>query len=244
MSKSIFPAFTGVDKRVLSDHIDLINICAELYNVDVELGVLLSLTRQGNKGQILYPKKSDREKLFHRCSGKSNIKTAIHLCDAVTIGALAEGDSELIKEVLKYERIQINMAYNRNSYKKYFPELMDILIELNKKSQIIIQYNTANKEMFDLEMIPEDFAVVVDFSGGTGSELSEEHLQSLDVLQKFHSVGIAGGLSPENIKEKMQLIRKYQEQFGNIQWTDCESKIRNNGRFVPSKVTDFLYHQF
>lgn len=229
--------FTGLDKNTSEQDLEAIKNASIDAGISMEFATLYSIKREAK--DIRYPGASKRMELLNQ-SKKLGVPIAIHICGTQTIERLAHQDPDLLAEIGLYDRVQVNFFAGKEEQMALFDEVVSVLKHINIQRPVIFPYNKKNKELFLSDLIPHDFEILVDFSGGTGKSLSSEHLEDLNLLRKFKSIGIAGGLSPDNIDKKMMVIQNVVRDNPNIAWIDGESGFRENNLFSQVKCVGFL----
>jgi hypothetical protein len=171
-------------------------------------------------------------------------KTAIHLCgEDVFNEILADSfdNSELKSELNNYGRLQLNI--NARKLKNLFTdeEIAKIYKKLLASNfHIIAQYNhiseKAINDFIKNNVVDYDyFDILLDSSLGKG--VSPEQWTVPEGLSPEATLGLAGGLNPENIFSSYIQINQITE---NKYWLDLESGARTDNEFDLDKVKNIL----
>jgi phosphoribosylanthranilate isomerase len=197
----------------------------------VEWGILTSPKRIG---QARYPSKKWIEWMLN---WSDNLRLSVHLCgdysrDLLSKGKLTIADDhpELFKAA---NRMQIN-------FPQMFPEPefyhslqliydKDIIIQMNSL-QANVAFTNAKTEF----NIPHVFPFH-DSSGGRGYCWQQEAPQYIKGCMN----GFAGGLGPDNLREKIQQLDEVLDEH-HVIWLDMESNIRTDDKFDLEKVETCL----
>ena len=78
----------------------------------------------------------------------------------------------------------------------------------------------------------ESFSLLIDPSGGRGIS------SDIKILPSFHKVGYAGGITPDNVREKLSFLMD-KIRIGSF-WIDMESGVRTDDWFDIDKVRAVL----
>lgn len=138
------------------------------------------------------------------------------------------------------DAIQFDMVWPR-------PELLDAIKELNKAPRVILQVgDKALKELgYDIAAFVRRIQsyngcvddVLLDMSGGTGTEMGADFLTPFIVaLRKEHphlGVSVAGGLGPDTL----HLVAAIVSSFPGIS-IDAQSKLRRSGKSLDPIEAD------
>jgi hypothetical protein len=212
--------FTGVDANT--------NLTAIAYNimrprVEVEWGFLYSPSKAGKENR--YMTWSDillAAKEIKRIS--HNVPLALHLCGSSVMsylnGLLVVGDL--------FDRIQLNFNHKKGNVDTGVLSMV-LNGNINGKHAIILQYNKSNHDLVHLFGQERDVHFLMDQSGGRGIDRPVTDLSLFNGSVGFAlfngSVGFAGGLGPDNIKEKM---KEYRQIAQGPFWIDMETKVRTD----------------
>jgi phosphoribosylanthranilate isomerase len=222
---------TGADDKV--SHEEIIKISEQFHFV--EWGILLSPGRTGGQR---FPTLNWIKELKEKV-GDKKIKFSAHLCGDYTKEMLETGDNPLIQRNDKFQeigdlfkRVQLNFNASKHTVcegfydfiKKYGGDKTNFIIQTNKDNQNVC-------EEIILRQIPVHF--LWDSSGGRGVANNSDW--ALPFLQHF--TGYAGGLNPDNLKEKLD---KFFQQSDADVWIDTESGVRTNNELDLNKVVKFL----
>ena len=204
---------TGADDSI--NPIDLISL-SEKYPF-VEWGILVSKKNFGTKR---YPSMKWLSELY-KIKEQFNIKLSCHLC-GMYVRELLSGNDIALKDLSDlwniFERVQINFHSIPHNYNT---NMINILLENNSK-EFIFQYDDVNIELLNLAYKSGvNCSALYDLSGGNGI-LPDVWNKPLENIK----CGYAGGLSPDNIEEEINIINYV---VGNINtWIDMETHVRTN----------------
>jgi len=184
----------------------------------VEWGILLSRT----KGRPRFPKVQWMEELENAMFLEVNMNLSGHLCGAY-VRELLMGDTDFVEEIGNlwhyFQRIQINTHGIEHPYDK--DALIDALSRFPEK-EFIFQYDNANTRILD-EVVASgrvNVSTLFDLSHGAGV-LPGKWPSPIEGVK----CGYAGGLSPINVREQLDLI---EARVGNRDiWIDMETRVRN-----------------
>lgn len=216
--------FTGVDaktdKKLLSE-------IQKQYPV-AEFGVLTSYHWYENGNRYIDPRMI--------VDLPENLNLSLHICGSATMEAMV-GYWEMIDhltfgQLFRFKRIQLNIANRKGNIDRCFrPEYIhqEIIIQQKSTGELREYCNT----MVAAQQVgwQHYFSVLLDASGGRGIDTE------IKILQKQRKVGYAGGITPDNVEEKLlYLLENHDRDF----WIDMESGVRTNDQFDLSKVQDVL----
>lgn len=226
---------TGADDKV--SHDDIIKISQQF--PFVEWGILFSPSRTG---QQRYPTLEWVKGLKDKIETGAKIKFSAHLCGDYTKEMLETGDNPLIQRSNEFQmvgdmfkRVQLNFNASKHTVCDKFYDFIKKYGGSDDKVHFIIQSNKANHYVCQ-EIISRQIPVhfLWDSSGGRGIADNEEW--ALPFFQHF--TGYAGGLNPDNLKEKLDKF--FQLKSAVDVWIDTESGVRTNNEFDIAKVIKFL----
>lgn len=220
-------SIAGADDMVnINELLELINKYPLL-----EIGILLTK----KDGRKRYPKKEWRDNCYNSIK-KENL--AIHLCgEDVFCEILSDDfqDSELLEELKKVSRVQLNI----NPFKKVFKEkqIYEIYDKLNKNNlKLIYQYHE-DSEIYIMNYLnkskEKNADILMDSSKGKGV-VPKEFIVPEDLEKRNDYLGFAGGLNVENIKEIYDLLKN--KVVKNNFWLDLESGARTDNELDIKKV--------
>lgn len=128
-----------------------------------------------------------------------------------------------------FSRIQLNLSNMISEIQNPFFESLK-----NINQEIILQLKSVegNEELIEKCNKNAKISVLFDASGGKG-KLPEKWPNSIK------NCGYAGGLTPDNVKEQLYLIKNLVGDNGPI-WIDAESGLRSYDQFDLAKVEQFL----
>lgn len=216
---------TGADDSINPE--DLLSI-SERYPF-VEWGILLSRNSQGKNR---FPSKEWMDRLSEL--NTESMFFSGHICGRYAKEMLM-GNNILITEVGAiwnlFQRIQINTHGQPHKFDK---DSVANLKMLNK--EIIFQYDGVNKPILDHAILHNvNCSTLFDMSHGNGVTPDQWPMPIEGVR-----CGYAGGLSPDNVKDEIQLI---ETMVGDYHlWIDMETKIRSDSdkQFDLDKVVAVL----
>lgn len=220
--------FSGIDEEVeIQNLISLSEAFKE--TISIEWGVLLS----PKNGRPRYPSLEWIEKLAKPIA-KNKINAAGHLCGKFAKTFIQGSSNELPLDLDMFDRIQINLG-------PYIEESNEELIYNSIRNQnyncFILQVgNNYDKTIEIAKYLKKRLCkieLLYDCSGGNGIEQSSWPQSHQDFV-----CGFAGGLSPENISEKLNVINHITNN--KPFWIDMESGIRTDNSFNLEKVINIL----
>lgn len=228
--------FTGVDDTTKIK--DLKEISAK--NSYVEWGLLYSENQEGNSK---YPSKDKILKvLMNGTFTDKKYNTSLHLCGKSARDFITKEtedynfswskNTDFQKLMMLTDRIQVNVSARRNK-----PNLFNFLNNVKKhKKPIILQVHLGNAEFdrFLATYTKDEFHYLFDASGGNGVEIKDIPLPSDYGLNNKYCA-YAGGLSPDNLEEKLELVNNSLPRNYTI-GIDMETGIRTDGNFDIQKV--------
>jgi hypothetical protein len=228
--------FTGVDDNTNIKDLELISS----QNPYVEWGILYSEKQQGQGGK--YPSKKTILKVLVHDGALKKYNTSLHLCGNVARDFITKEIESYVTRMsftieLPYlmmfcDRIQLNFSASRNK-----PDLFNFLPNVKKyKKPIILQIHSGNLDFINSisKYTKDEFHYLFDASGGNGIEIQDIPLPS-DYGLKDKYCAFAGGLSPDNLEEKLKLINASLPE-DSIIGIDMETGIRTDGKFDIEKV--------
>lgn len=217
--------FTGVDAK--TDINALYQIQKEF--PIVEWGILVSKNWRENGNRYFNP--SFLPALEHR-----RLNLSCHLCGSIARSAIRQDWKPLHNWLCRcgytsmFNRCQINVGSEKDnpSCFRYTGDAMDF-------NEIIIQQPSANDCGLFLRSIyapnKNRVTTLLDASGGKGLE------SQIEILNLPHKIGYAGGISADNVGEKLEyLLSHISGEF----WIDMESGVRTNDWFDIDKVYKVL----
>lgn len=236
---------TGADESI--DPYDLIDIY-DSYPF-VEWGILMSSSSWPN-GRNRFPSSewlrelynlSAEEDRFYEIGGWIHVKKfpmSCHLCGSWA-SSVFSGEWKHLQATggfipNMFLRYQLNTHGTKQ--KKYNNELMVNALKAPwfKGRQIIIQMDDANNYIFDEIKDQVVSAPLFDLSHGAGILP-----KGWPIKPEGRYCGYAGGLSPENLEEQMELI--FESAGRGPVWIDAETHLRTEDEeFDLDKVKDFL----
>lgn len=220
--------FTGIDAK--TDIKALTEIQREF--PIAEFGVLTSYHWYENGNRYLDPN------VINELRG-NGLSLSLHVCGSAAHDAAA-GRWDLIDKLVwsnidLFQRIQLNIS-NRSDN----PNALGCLPKIVEQEVIIQTRDGANTSIYDatIEKFREkdkfgrSFSMLLDASGGQGIDTP------LKVLPSNGKIGYAGGISPDNVEEKLVFLLSHVMQ-GTF-WIDMESGVRTDDWFDVGKVRKVL----
>lgn len=190
----------------------------------VEFGVLLSKNWRENGMRYYNPDALGR-------LDYEGLNLSCHLCGEIAREAVRNNFNPVI-DLCKgkfdiFKRCQLNIAGYTNNPEKLVLDVPDTLEEV-----VIQQKSVDDIGLWKSGLPNPKLSVLLDASGGRGIDTA------IRVLDTPLKVGYAGGISVENVVEKVRfleyspLVRQY--------WIDMESSVRTDDVFDVDKVWDVL----
>ena len=220
--------FTGIDAK--TDIKALTEIQREF--PIAEFGVLTSYHWNENGNRYLDPN------VINELRG-NGLSLSLHVCGSAAHDAAA-GRWDLIDKLVwsnidLFQRIQLNIS-NRSDN----PNALGCLPKIVEQEVIIQTRDGANTSIYDatIEKFREKdkfgriFSMLLDASGGQGIDTP------LRVWPSSGKIGYAGGISPDNVEEKLVFLLSHVTQ-GTF-WIDMESGVRTDDWFDLDKVRKVL----
>lgn len=225
---------TGADDSIKPE--DLIDLTIRF--PFVEWGILLS---KNNEGSVRFPTREWIETLYNDVKGRLHpnvLNLSGHICGR-WVRDICNGEWTIVEEMPKllhaFQRFQLNFHAQVHSLnrQKFFYAGVEFLQTYD--SRLIFQMDDVNNSILDEA---KELGIVAsplfDLSGGLGI------LPSSWPEAKGFYTGYAGGLSPENVAEQIEKIRKV---AGDARiWIDVERRVRSedDSQFDLDKVARFL----
>jgi hypothetical protein len=202
---------TGADDSIKPEELFAIS---EKYP-QVEWGLLTSRRSHGN---YRFPSKVWLDRLFDLEYQKLNL--SLHLCGDY-VNEILLGDNRFINELdtkwSMFKRLQINTHGIKH---KFSPALLRTTIINNPDKEFIFQYDEVNKHILESVKDLPNISALYDLSHGAGV-VPKEWKAPIEGVK----CGYAGGLSPQNIVNQLQLI---EEKVGDATiWIDMETHLRS-----------------
>lgn len=226
-------SLTGAD-----DHISVLDLVEfQRQHPAVEWGILYV---PGKEGQPRNPTQPWREEFFSQCQ-HHEMQSAVHLCGTQAFEQLKS--KTLPPELLKAQRWQLNANARRPEFNKF--ELQDLyqsaLDYPGFEGEVILQFHEHSSEAVDAFLSGKcrsghlhelaRIGVLLDDSRGKGVETQNWRISSGMRRNLLASVGLAGGIGPQNSDRAVQNGR----QLGRPFWIDMESGIRTENEFDLGK---------
>jgi len=196
----------------------------------VEWGILLSLSSEDTNR---FPSQGWIEQL---ADVQHKLALSGHLCGR-WVRDLCGGENTFYKDRSSFRGIFDRYQLNFHAYTHRIKD-RDAFIKAVASlcaRQVIFQFDDVNNELLMVARESGLHAVpLFDTSGGAGV-LPKEWPEGLEKMR----CGYAGGLSPENLKEQMEVIS---ERCGGAIWIDAETHLRSDCDrvFDMEKVCKFL----
>ncbi len=207
--------FTGAD-----DSIHLQDLFELGESPSIEWGILIS---KKNYGTYRFPSADFLEKLYRRVNDVRFYPTlSLHVCGQYVRNLLI-GNDEVIKDLKHiwdiFPRVQLNFHSREHNYND---SIFDIFRKYSEK-EFIFQYDEVNKKIVEDAMKNniDNCSILFDLSGGAGILPEKWNKPFPDI-----KCGYAGGLSPDNLHEQMDLIEEIVKD--TRVWIDMETHIRSN----------------
>lgn len=216
-----YTSITGADDAV--DPQQLLKLSQEF--PFVEWAILLLPAREG---MARFPSTAWIRNFSKLAQG---LHTAMHLCDGALLGFI-RGDNEILGLMSGFKRIQLNLKFG-DVEGKYDPAELVKRVRDNPQFQFIIQYGKDKKSLLPLLADVPNHAVLYDDSAGRG--ISPD---SWEPPLPGHFCGYAGGLSPANVAQQIEIIAKVAP--GYTTWIDMETGVRTDDKFDLAKVRRVL----
>lgn len=211
--------FTGIDGK--TDLRAIMDI-REKYPI-AEFGVLVSKNWRENGNRYFNPSYID--------SLDRGLNLSAHLCGSIARAAVRCDLEPLMSWAgflpwLLFDRCQLNIApYSDN------PETVNLTGDILLFDEIILQQKSADDcSLYLNSKWNECISVLLDASGGEGIDTPIKILEG-------RKVGYAGGISPDNVAEKLTYL--YEHTEGDF-WIDMESGVRTDDWFDLDKVVKVL----
>ncbi|MEM7003727.1 MAG: hypothetical protein AAF529_23280 [Pseudomonadota bacterium] len=217
-----YTTLTGADDSVHPS--DLLKLSERFRRV--EFGILFSESRTG---QPRYP---TAEWVWWLLDHSDQLQLSAHLCGK-SLTRYASNADKYWNQVLHggFKRIQLNMNWQRMDAS--VRRCISMRIWENPQIQYIVQYNQANHDAFKYFADAPNVAILFDASGGRGTEIGR-----LPRPIPGYFCGYAGGLSPQNIDQK---VRELESVVGpGATWLDMETGVRTKERFDLNKARAVL----
>ena len=221
-------SITGAD-----DPVSIPMLCALAYQYpQTEFALLYLPEKEGAPRNPTKPWRMD----FLKNMPKQN--TAIHLCGKQAFDDVLASEfamSDYFYELKRYSRIQLNInsradIFNHEQihavYEKLVQNNFNIILQYNPKSAIWIE------EYLSKSPNPEQISILLDASLGKGVAVDDFDVPR-HLVDQGYSIGFAGGINPENIKDTHNKVYTY-----NVTkyWLDLESGVRTNNAFDQLKA--------
>lgn len=220
MARLIHVTFTGLD-----EHTDLDRaLRLQQEHPLIEYGVLVAKSRTGKEPR--YPSREFLEEI-----ASCNFNLSVHMCGSIAREAV-RGNFAPAEEILgplayKANRIQLNIStYTDN------PARVEFTPPWNVKEIILQQKSIYDCQLYERSLPNNALSVLIDASGGRGLDTP------LTILPTVRKTGYAGGIGPENIREKLTAILS-NPLVGEF-WVDMESRIRTNDMLDLDKVLEVI----
>jgi phosphoribosylanthranilate isomerase len=202
----------------------------------VEWGVLIYDSLPSHKSR--YPNYDVFRDLAKCKNVLPQINLSLHVCGPYLRKIIHNGDWKVFDDIdinsidnitSSFNRVQLNLSNMIGEIQEPFFESLK-----NINQEIILQLKSVegNEELIEKCSKNAKISVLFDASGGKG-KLPEKWPNSIK------NCGYAGGLTPDNVKEQLCLIKNLVGDNGPI-WIDAESSLRSYDEFNLIKVEEFL----
>ena len=227
-----YVTFTGADDTTSIE--DLVELSREYPKV--EWGVLLSENSMGNKARFPCRSWMDNLAAYLDLRGVP-VNLSGHLCGTwmrriVSMGVTQDAAHGVGPLWTHFQRLQINFAGSENIVTPFMDKAF---LDVVDKRWILQNRNHGWVAPTIQRYGDKRLHVLGDHSGGRGVLPQSWTPQFMSEVEMY---GYAGGLSPENIGEQIELIAKVSE--GREFWIDMESGIRTSEKFDLKKVQAVL----
>tara|TARA_Y100000310_G_C20635046_1_gene790708 strand:+ start:177 stop:905 length:729 start_codon:yes stop_codon:yes gene_type:complete len=223
---------TGADDK--TDQNEMLELTKEF--PFVEWGILLSKSAMGKKNR--FPSLEWMQKLQ---SMPFEDHLSGHICGK-WIRDICKGEWTILQhevaEVMDmFQRIQLNFSPHVNKIEDLDYFLSRFGPACPGAREFIFQLTDPNHEIVVKALHKGiDAAAIYDPSGGRGILPSQEMGQRWPVINEYMYAGMAGGLSPDNVKENVEDMG----HCSDVIWIDAESGLRTDDWFDLKKVRKFL----
>ena len=214
--------FTGIDGK--TDLVELWKL-QQQYPI-AEFGVLVAKNWRENGNRYFNPSYLDALE-------SRGLNLSAHLCGSIARAAV-RGDFGPFREwAIAYpyifNRCQLNIATSKENPDSFKLCCGDTLLF----DEIILQQKSVEDCPLWIGSPASDYVTVLfDASGGQGIDTP------IKVMPVIHKVGYAGGISPENVAEKLTYLLQNPD-VGDF-WIDMESGVRTDDWFDIDKVRKVL----
>ena len=222
--------FTGIDAQT---DIERLRDIQRRYPI-AEFGVLTSYHWYKNGNRYLDPRLID-ERL--RCKG---LRLALHVCGSAAhdaaVGKWDNIDKLTWMNLNIFKRVQINIAGRKDNPKFcWVPLVIGQELIVQQKADIHLpEYHATLHKWRDKRPYHhrDTISALLDSSGGRGIDTK------LKVYPSNEKIGYAGGISPDNVEEKLRFLMSH-VTMGEF-WIDMESGVRTDDWFDLDKVEKVL----
>ena len=214
--------FTGIDSKT-----DLGALWELQHQYPIaEFGVLVAKNWRENGNRYFNPS--------YLMALDRGLNLSAHLCGSIARAAV-RGDMEPLREWTRsdfytlFNRCQLNIATSADnpSCFAYEGDITDYFEEV-----ILQQKSVEDCPLWIGSPASDHVTVLFDASGGQGIDTP------IEVMPVIHKVGYAGGISPENVAEKLTYLLQNPD-VGDF-WIDMESGVRTDDWFDVDKVRKVL----
>lgn len=229
MIKRNYIGITGfTEKKQVLDTLNYINLIESEKNYMFGFLVskkTLNFEEIKNKRYLNFKSFKELKDLMDLTSNRPNIVNMIHF---------NTNNREFSKELIplltelgnSVEAIQFNLGFiELNEYKKIRKEFPNIKLLFQLNNTILENYSI--QEIYlTLKEIKFEY-MLIDLSGGKGTGLDPKHLinsyKEFDTKNLNINIGIAGGLSPDNVEDTIKELNKFNIDY----FIDAESQLRD-----------------
>lgn len=214
--------FTGIDTQTDISRLEKIQERWPL----AEFGVLTSYNWYENGRRYLNPQ------FFSRFWG-SRLNLSLHICGSAAHDAACGLWNRINKHTIQclplFKRVQINVATRSDNPRR-------VASTPNRSTELIIQQRDRNNTgLYNRSVWLDGVSMLLDASGGRGIDTP------IDPLPGVRKVGYAGGITPENVADKLAYLMANCEYPGYGEyWIDMESGVRTDEWFDLDKVEQVL----
>ena len=221
--------FTGIDAQT---DIERLRDIQRRYPI-AEFGVLTSYHWYENGNRYLDPQIIDTLR-------NKDLRLSLHVCGSAAhdaaIGKWDSIDKLTWMNLNIFKRVQINIAERKDNPKFcWIPLVIGQELIVQQNADIYLpEYRETLRKWRDGSLGPhrDTISVLLDSSGGRGIDTK------LKVYPSNEKIGYAGGISPDNVEEKLTFLMSH-VTMGEF-WIDMESGVRTDDWFDLDKVEKVL----
>ena len=221
--------FTGIDAKT---DIQALQEIQKEYPI-AEFGVLTSYHWYENGNRYLDPQ------IIDSLRGKG-LRMSLHVCGSAAhdaaVGKWDNIDKLTWHNLDLFKRVQINIAERKDNPKFCWIPLVigqELIIQQKADIELPEYFETVRKWKEERPYPHRDtISALLDSSGGRGIDTK------LKVYPSQGKIGYAGGISPDNVEEKLSFLMSH-VTMGEF-WIDMESGVRTGDWFDLDKVEKVL----